>query len=86
MACRMLGFKSAQAALLNARFGSGLGTIWFDDFICEGNEESLLECSHAGVRAHNCRHSEDASVICSGEIFKDLVFVCFFSKVLCIKE
>ncbi|CAI8008780.1 Deleted in malignant brain tumors 1 protein, partial [Geodia barretti] len=63
--CRMLNFKSAQSAPREASFGDGLGVIWFDDFLCAGDESSLLDCSHAGVKVHNCRHSEDASAVCS---------------------
>ena len=63
--CQMLQFKSAQSAPREAFFGEGLGVIWFDDFLCAGDERSLLDCSHAGVKVHNCRHSEDASAVCS---------------------
>ena len=65
MVCRMLGYKSAQSAPTEAYFGDGLGVIWFDNFLCTGHEHSLLDCSHAGVKIHNCRHSEDASAVCS---------------------
>jgi CUB/sushi domain-containing protein len=61
----MMGYKSAQSAPREAYFGEGLGVIWFDDFLCSGDERSLLDCSHAGVKVHNCRHSEDASAVCS---------------------
>ena len=62
-----MGFKSAQSAPREAFFGDGLGVIWFDDFLCNGDEENLLNCSHAGVKVHNCRHSEDASAVCSSK-------------------
>ena len=67
--CKMLGlgYKSAQSAPREAYFGDGLGVIWFDDFLCDGDEETLLDCSHAGVKVHNCRHSEDASAVCSSD-------------------
>ena len=67
MVCRTLNFKSAQSAPLEAFFGDGLGVIWFDDFLCNGDEKSLLDCSHAGVKVHNCRHTEDASAVCSSK-------------------
>ena len=77
--CRMLGFKSAQSAPREAFFGDGLGVIWFDDFLCAGDESSLLDCSHAGVKVHNCRHSEDASAVCSSNcilLLCSLPFLC----------
>lgn len=65
IACRMLGFKSALREVRRAQYGAGNGTIWFDDVYCLGNESSLLDCSHSGIRVHNCKHSEDAGVVCS---------------------
>ena len=38
--------------------------ILLDDLQCNGDERSLLECSHRGVGVHNCDHSEDVGVIC----------------------
>ena len=38
--------------------------ILLDDLQCNGDERSLLECSHRGVGVHNCLHSEDVGVIC----------------------
>ena len=65
--CRMLGYRSAANATLRAYFGQGVGPVWLDEVLCSGGEQSLLECSHAEVGAHDCRHSEDAGVICSSE-------------------
>ena len=62
--CRQLGFRDALAANGNARYGHGTGLILLVDVNCSGSESSLLSCRHRGVRIHNCRHSEDASVLC----------------------
>ncbi|XP_072051705.1 scavenger receptor cysteine-rich domain-containing protein DMBT1-like [Amphiura filiformis] len=64
--CRELGFGTdATAVQSTARgFGRGVGPIFLDDVRCTGSEASLLQCSHRGIGTHNCRHSEDAGVIC----------------------
>lgn len=52
----MKGFDSS--------FGSGAGPIILDNVVCNGNEASLLDCSHNPLFVHNCEHTEDAAVIC----------------------
>ena len=47
-----------------AFFGTGTGIVWLDDVICNGNETSILDCSHNGIGISNCGHGEDANVIC----------------------
>jgi len=48
-------------------FGVGRSSqrIALDDVQCDGAESSILACS-ARVGTHNCRHSEDIAVTCSG--------------------
>lgn len=35
--------------------------------MCLGNESTLLSCKFPGIDLHNCLHSEDAGVRCTGE-------------------
>ncbi|NWI26891.1 DMBT1 protein, partial [Sula dactylatra] len=63
--CRRLGCGEALLALSEAQFGPGSGNILLDDVQCRGDEDNLWECSHRGITVHNCRHKEDASVICA---------------------
>ena len=68
---------SGIQALGSANFGQGSGPIQIDDVSCIGNETNLLNCTH--LTTHNCAHSEDAGVVCSGEISNDLsIAINFF--------
>ncbi|XP_046872863.1 deleted in malignant brain tumors 1 protein-like [Hypomesus transpacificus] len=62
--CRQLGCGRALSATSSASFGQGSGPIWLDNVRCSGSEFSLTECRHRGFSSHNCRHSEDAGVVC----------------------
>ena len=55
-------------ALSSAPFGVGIGPIFLDEVGCTRNETNLLECSHEGVRNHDCFHFEDAGVLCPGKL------------------
>ncbi|PIK35777.1 putative deleted in malignant brain tumors 1 protein-like [Apostichopus japonicus] len=45
--CRQLGYNHGGIAYKSAYFGKGIGSTWFADFNCVGNEDSLLSCSHS---------------------------------------
>ncbi|XP_076194131.1 scavenger receptor cysteine-rich domain-containing protein DMBT1-like, partial [Aptenodytes patagonicus] len=66
--CRRLGCGEALLAVSEAQFGPGSGNILLDDVQCRGDEDNLWQCSHRGIAVHNCRHKEDASVICAGTL------------------
>jgi hypothetical protein len=40
------------------------GPIWMDNVMCNRNHEILDQCDFSGWGVHNCRHSDDYSVIC----------------------
>ncbi|XP_014048050.1 uncharacterized protein isoform X3 [Salmo salar] len=62
--CKQLGCGSAMSSPGSAHFGQGSGQIWMDDITCLGSESTLTQCSH--TTTHNCKHGEDAGVVCSG--------------------
>ncbi|CAN9500192.1 unnamed protein product [Ophioblennius macclurei] len=63
--CRQLGYTGAAKARSMAYFGEGQGPIHLDNVRCLGTETSLGQCAADGQNGHDCRHSEDAGVICN---------------------
>ena len=75
--CRQLGFEDAESALLGTSVDDGEGPIWLDDVVCRGHETTLFSCVHPGWGRHNCRHHEDAGVICKISSGKNLARTAF---------
>eukprot|EP00092_Neocalanus_flemingeri_P017447 GFUD01018873.1.p1 GENE.GFUD01018873.1~~GFUD01018873.1.p1 ORF type:complete len:621 (+),score=132.83 GFUD01018873.1:14-1876(+) len=62
VACRMLGYPSGTPTS-RSQFGSVPSVFIFDDVNCNGDEESLFECSYNPN--DNCGSNEGAGVICN---------------------
>ncbi|XP_053562277.1 galectin-3-binding protein [Bombina bombina] len=62
--CKSLGFSGASEAKKGGAFPAGIGSILLDDVSCTGNESSLADCNFKGWGTSDCKHSEDAGVVC----------------------
>ena len=65
--CKQLGFLDVARNGVKhlAFFGQGTGPIWMDGLSCRGTERRLDQCPFNGYGKHDCRHSEDAGVVCT---------------------
>ena len=66
--CQQLGHLTAVSSLGGAYFGEGSGPIWYDNVDCVGSETNITQCSHSGIEAHSCTHSQDAGVVCASKL------------------
>ena len=64
VACGQLGLSGGTAVTNILWVGYPSLLFLLDDVKCEGTEETLLECSHAGRGVHNCSSWEYAGVTC----------------------
>ena len=66
--CNQLGFVGGATAVRESQFGQGSFNqpIWLDNVQCTGSEMYLSDCDSLGFGIHNCRHYEDAGVVCEG--------------------
>ncbi|XP_043917852.1 deleted in malignant brain tumors 1 protein-like [Protopterus annectens] len=73
--CRQLGCGRAIRAMAAASFGQGSGPVWLDDMQCNGNESFLWECPAVNWGKQNCKHKEDAGVVCSARSLENVLDV-----------
>ena len=66
--------SAVPKAIPSSLHGGGEGPILLDNLRCNGDEESLKNCTHDGVGEYSCSWSEIASVVClNGEHFVDVL-------------
>ena len=56
----------ADGAFGSAKYGKGNTRIHLGNVFCSGSENLLVDCSNPGIGVHDCTHSKDAGVQCSG--------------------
>uniref|UniRef100_A0A3B1JCV3 SRCR domain-containing protein n=1 Tax=Astyanax mexicanus TaxID=7994 RepID=A0A3B1JCV3_ASTMX len=66
--CSQMACGKATSTHDNAQFGQGSGPILLDDVGCSGTETTLTSCSHRGLGINDCKHEEDAAVVCSEQV------------------
>uniref|UniRef100_A0A4W3GIB9 SRCR domain-containing protein n=1 Tax=Callorhinchus milii TaxID=7868 RepID=A0A4W3GIB9_CALMI len=64
--CKQLDCGKSLEVEYDGKFDEGSGPIWLDDMECNSNESFLWQCSSRPWGEHNCVHSEDVGVMCSG--------------------
>jgi len=64
--CRQLGFSFVRTTT-SAYYGESRGRIWLNNLFCKGSESRLIDCYHNGFGASNCKHRQDAGVVCNSE-------------------
>ena len=62
--CRQLGYSDAIRHTTGAEHGQGTGIIVLDNVDCNGDENNLYECPLNPLGENNCKHAEDAGVVC----------------------
>lgn len=62
--CRSMGYANGVLRD-NGLVTDGVGLTYLDDFHCDDNARTLLECRIRPIGSENCSHSEDVGVTCS---------------------
>jgi deleted-in-malignant-brain-tumors protein 1 len=58
--------NSVAASFSTQGFAQGTGEIWLDDVRCVGTERRLIDCPSRPLGQHNCVHTDDIGVHCTG--------------------
>ncbi|XP_033115361.1 neurotrypsin-like [Anneissia japonica] len=64
--CRELNLGNAVKVLTGVGVAWDSSPIWLDDVRCTGEEQRLIACP--STSPHNCTHSEDVGVECTGDL------------------
>ena len=59
-------------------FGSGSGPVLLSDVICDGTEDSLLDCAHHVCSLTHCSRTNDVGIICESKCIICMKRICLF--------
>ncbi|EDV19642.1 uncharacterized protein TRIADDRAFT_61895 [Trichoplax adhaerens] len=63
--CRQIGFSLGASSYRNATHSNtGLGPVWLDNVVCNGDESDILMCNYHGWNKGNCLHLQDIAITC----------------------
>ena len=62
--CNQLGLPTLSGVYYGAGFGEGNGSILTEEYYCQGNETSLLNCTNSGYHYYWCGHNQDVGISC----------------------
>ncbi|KAH3847501.1 hypothetical protein DPMN_089824 [Dreissena polymorpha] len=60
--CKMIGFYSAEGFRTSSI--QGTGPVYVDNMACDANSSHINDCQYSTY--HDCSHSEDVAVTCTG--------------------
>lgn len=81
VACKQLGLPSFQKISSSFPIGPAGGRIWLENVQCNGNEDSIFDCSHSGWGNTSCTHDYDIGIICSRELMLNLLIESYSTQV-----
>ena len=62
--CHSLGYTEVSSFRNNISFKLDNGTLWMTEVQCNGDEASLIHCSHSGWGKNGCAENQAAGVRC----------------------
>ena len=67
--CRMAGYVDGEyASKYKQPSATKASKIWLDDVVCNGSESDIGDCAHNTWGSHNCNHTKDVGLRCTGKI------------------
>ncbi|XP_064382565.1 neurotrypsin-like [Halichondria panicea] len=83
VSCQQMGFSTGKSKLFSFdNSGRDLPGKRYDNFECNGTENTLLECQHTGPYAYRCQSELYAGVHCQGDNSRDSQITLYAALIL----